>query len=156
MSHNVYILREIGGKRTYVGYTTNLERRIRQHNCEIKGGAKCTSGRKWEYLGYLTGFPDNIIALQCEWKIKHPMGRKRSSGIEGRLEAVRYIFSQEKMTSNSIILNKDLNLKFYLREEYFPVELPKNIEICILNPVMKNIIENCCENTLKNCENKGD
>ncbi len=156
MSHNVYILREIGGNRTYVGYTTNLERRIRQHNCEIKGGAKCTKGRKWEYIGYLTGFPNNIIALQCEWKIKHPIGRKRSTGIEGRLEAVRYIFSQEKLTSNSIIMNRELDLIFYLKKEYFGMEFAENIKIVELNSIMKDVVEEGGKNTLEDCKNEGD
>ena len=48
----VYILSEIGGNRTYIGYTVNLQRRLRQHNGEIVGGAKATRGRKWEFAGY--------------------------------------------------------------------------------------------------------
>jgi len=105
MNHFVYILKEIDGKRTYVGYTVNLERRLRQHNGEITGGAKYTRGRKWEFLGYIQGFPDNIHALQCEWKIKH-------CGIRDRINAVNYVLGLEKMTNNSTILNKDMELKF--------------------------------------------
>jgi len=106
MVHFVYILKEIDGKRTYVGYTTNLERRLRQHNGEIKGGAKYTRGRQWEYWGYLQGFPDNIHALQCEWKIKH-------CGIRDRKKAVSHVLELERMTSNSTILNKDMDLKIF-------------------------------------------
>lgn len=127
--HYVYILKEKNGKRTYVGYTVNLERRLRQHNGLISGGAKATRGREWEFYGYLTGFPDNIIALQCEWRIKHPQNGKKS-GIEGRIESIKHIFTEEKLTSNSQILNKDLPLKFYVREEC-NLNLP-NIEICNL------------------------
>jgi len=128
-SHNVYILREIGGNRSYVGYTVNLDRRIRQHNSELVGGAKATKGRKWEFMGYIKGFPDNIIALQCEWKLK----RMSSKGVLGRLDALKKIFHLEAMTSNSIIKNCDLKLELYLREEYLPIELPENIEVKILN-----------------------
>lgn len=128
-SHNVYILREIGGNRSYVGYTVNLDRRIRQHNSELVGGAKATKGRKWEFMGYIKGFPDNIIALQCEWKLK----RMSSKGVLGRLDALKNIFHLETMTSNSIIKNCDLKLELYLREEYLPIELPENIEVKILN-----------------------
>mgnify|MGYP003988566443 CR=1 FL=1 len=35
--------------KTYVGSTVNLNRRIRQQNCEIKGGAKYTRGGNWQY-----------------------------------------------------------------------------------------------------------
>jgi len=126
----VYILREIGGKRTYVGYTVNLERRIRQHNGELVGGAKSTRGRKWEFAGYLTGFPDSSTALQCEWKLKHPYGKNRKKNrIEGRIESLKFIFTLNQLTSNSVVENKDLSLKLFIREEYLPIELPQTIEI---------------------------
>lgn len=128
MGHFVYILREIEGKKTYVGYTVDLERRLRQHNGEIKGGAKYTSGKKWEFAGYIAGFPDNIIALQCEWRLKHPIN-KRFSGIKGRIDSLKSIFLMEKLTSNSQILNKDLQLRVLLKPEYLPIELPDNIEV---------------------------
>ena len=39
---------------TYNGYTTNLRRRIRQHNGIIKGGARATRNRGiWKYLDIL-------------------------------------------------------------------------------------------------------
>jgi len=126
----VYFLREVGGKRTYVGYTVNLERRLRQHNGELVGGAKSTRGRKWEFAGYLTGFLNSVSALQCEWKLKHPYGiRRKTFGMEGRMESLKYIFSLEKLTSNSIEKNVDLVLKLYLLQEYLPIELPSNIEV---------------------------
>jgi predicted GIY-YIG superfamily endonuclease len=46
----VYLLKRVAGKcrnSSYVGYTSNLKRRLRQHNAEIKGGAKATRGGKW-------------------------------------------------------------------------------------------------------------
>ena len=71
--HFVYMLREINGNRTYIGYTVNLERRIRQHNGEIKGGAKYTSGRKWEYAFHCE-VTDKISGLQIEWRFKRKRG----------------------------------------------------------------------------------
>jgi structure-specific endonuclease subunit SLX1 len=59
--------------RTYCGYTNNLKRRIRQHNGEIKGGAKYTTAfgnKQWEYLAIME-FSSKTEACQCEWKIKH-------------------------------------------------------------------------------------
>ena len=35
------------GSKNYVGSTKNLSKRIRQHNRELKGGAKCTAGCQW-------------------------------------------------------------------------------------------------------------
>lgn len=126
MNHFVYILREINGKRTYVGYTVNLERRLRQHNGELSGGAKYTRGRKWEFAAYLSGFPNKIIALQCEWKIKHSHNK---SGMNGRIEALQNIFLLEKLTSNSTILNNDLQLELKIKKEYNLI-LPENIKLC--------------------------
>ena len=73
----------------------------------------------------MKGFPDSKIALQTEWKIKH----SSKKGIKGRIDALKYCFSLEKMTSNSVIMNKDLNINLYLLEEYLPIELPENIKI---------------------------
>lgn len=47
----IYLLKHSIHNKTYLGITNNLKRRIRQHNCEIKGGAKYTSNNlldgKW-------------------------------------------------------------------------------------------------------------
>ena len=52
----VYLLIHNEHNKTYLGITNNTKRRLRQHNCEIKGGAKYTSSNlkngKWKY--YLT------------------------------------------------------------------------------------------------------
>lgn len=49
----VYLLKNTHTKYTYLGVTNNSSRRIRQHNGEIKGGAKYTKAKKkngiWKY-----------------------------------------------------------------------------------------------------------
>ena len=54
----LYLLENSVNKKTYLGVTNNINRRIRQHNCEIKGGAKYTSNNKedgiWILRTYLT------------------------------------------------------------------------------------------------------
>ena len=49
MNFYVYVLKSSGNKAiTYVGYTSNLNKRIALHN---KGkGAKFTRGRKWKLI----------------------------------------------------------------------------------------------------------
>ncbi|KAJ0234718.1 hypothetical protein HA466_0271870 [Hirschfeldia incana] len=43
--------------KTYVGITTDFARRLKQHNGEIKGGAKASSaGRPWICACLITGF----------------------------------------------------------------------------------------------------
>ena len=70
-----YILKNSQNRRTYNGFTVKPKRRIRQHNQELVGGAKYTKkwgNKDWEIYALVTGFPDKINALQCEWRIKHP------------------------------------------------------------------------------------
>ena len=45
---------------SYIGFTTNPQRRIRQHNKEIKGGAKATTNKdsEWEFALLINGFKD--------------------------------------------------------------------------------------------------
>jgi len=80
--HFCYII--ASGDRTYVGYTTNLIRRLRQHNSEIKGGAKRTtqiskdkSQPRWEYIAIFSCESwDRIRALQVEYICKFPTRKK--------------------------------------------------------------------------------
>jgi len=74
-----YILKSTTSNRTYVGYTKNVFRRLRQHNGEIKGGAKTTSrGRPWKLVVYIKGFLTENEAMSFEWFMHHPKWINRS------------------------------------------------------------------------------
>lgn len=91
----VYLLKEIEGNRTYVGFTSDLQRRLKQHNGELKGGAKSTRGRIWEIHGYIE-VEDMREGLQLEWRIKHPYGKKKICGIDNRINAINYVLGLDK------------------------------------------------------------
>src|SRR3990167_8534071 len=73
----VYILTSMAPSfknHTYVGYTNDPGRRVRQHNGELKGGgAKRTSRKRpWELVLVLYGFPTDRQALRFEWALQNP------------------------------------------------------------------------------------
>ncbi len=87
---------ECSDKNTYIGATVDVDRRLRQHNSEIKGGARRTtarsaSGLKWHRILYVSGFASSQEALQFEWRWKY-FSRKSSakSPMERRIEALAH------------------------------------------------------------------
>jgi predicted GIY-YIG superfamily endonuclease len=94
---------------TYVGATVDLNRRLRQHNKEIKGGAHATGskvekGETWFRACHVSGFPDWSSALQFEWRWKQ-LSRKLSQKIyplERRMIALKQLLALERPTSKAM------------------------------------------------------
>ena len=76
MSSFVYVLGAVTGSRTltYVGWTTDLARRLRQHNDGT--GARSTRGRQWVLL-YSEPCADKRLAMSREWHLKRNRGLRR-------------------------------------------------------------------------------
>ena len=137
---------------TYNGSTNNPVRRLRQHNEEIKGGAKATHGKggAWEICAMLSGFPDHINALSCEWRMKCPSGKpgkreKKYQGVKGRISSLNEILPLERWTGKCIIDNKDFKLKLHIVKdvvEYIDREnIPENIEVEIVDEINKDCMD---------------
>jgi predicted GIY-YIG superfamily endonuclease len=103
----VYLLVSTGGN-TYVGATVDLNRRLRQHNKEIKGGATATGirvakGETWTRAAHVSGFPDWQATLQFEWRWKQ-LSRKlniKLNPLKRRMIALKELLGLERPTSKA-------------------------------------------------------
>ena len=71
----VYVIKSLREEKkdlTYVGFTVNMKRRIRQHNREIKGGAwKTLKWHPWKIVLVVHGFESQVSAMQFEWAVQN-------------------------------------------------------------------------------------
>lgn len=108
MSSSYVYLLQSSSNATYVGATVDLDRRLRQHNKEIKGGAhatgtKVSKGETWKRVCHVSGFPDWQAALQFEWRWKQ-LSRKLPSHmfpLQRRMEALKELLALERSTSKA-------------------------------------------------------
>lgn len=74
----LYVLWSSTRRRTYVGITTDLARRLRQHNGEVAGGARSTRvGRPWTVGASYGPFANRSLASKAERALKRVRGRAR-------------------------------------------------------------------------------
>ena len=93
---------------TYVGATVNLDKRLKQHNKELKGGAHATGikvdqGQTWLRACHVSGFPDWKSALQFEWRWKQLSRKlpKKMLPLERRMTALKELLALERATSKA-------------------------------------------------------
>ena len=69
MSFYVYIIETVKSKihKTYVGYTIDLKKRLKNHN--QNKGARSTKGHKWKLI-YKKKFISKSEAMSYEYKLK--------------------------------------------------------------------------------------
>ena len=76
MYYFTYMLKSItpGTKKTYVGYTDNIDKRLVKHNSNK--GAKSTKGYKW-LLIYSKKFLTKNEAMSYEYKLKKDKNKRK-------------------------------------------------------------------------------
>ena len=94
---------------TYIGITDNLERRIKQHNGYLKGGAKATKkSQDWMYYIIVSGFNCKSETCSFEWLWKHQKNKydrwtKTSSGIKKKLSRLINLLLEDKWKHLTLI-----------------------------------------------------
>ncbi len=133
---NLVYLLELETK-SYCGSTNDLQRRLRQHRSEIKGGARYTRRNKksraqFEYVCSISGFPDRRLCNQLEYAMHHvrkwgkfrawrrtliprlsPQDQvrfRRFSGIRFRILTLVYLLHQERFLPRCVHLTPNLRL----------------------------------------------
>jgi predicted GIY-YIG superfamily endonuclease len=100
-----YLLNSPSSGRTYTGITTDLPRRLRQHNGTLAGGAKATRGnRPWVCVATVDGFATKGAALRFEsaWKRQRVRNRTMtapSAPYLRRLEAMHIALHRQAATA---------------------------------------------------------
>lgn len=107
----VYII--TSGNMSYVGYTTSLKRRLRQHCGELVGGARYTKRAcDWQYLAvFACDTWTNQHAMCIEYKAKHPTRTRRVPpqfrGVQGRLRSIPEIIKRLPPTEDVKVYVRD-------------------------------------------------
>lgn len=97
--HYCYILYNNSNMKTYVGYTVDPVRRLRQHNGHLVGGARYTSKCKggWSFLAVITSpFLTSNLALSLEWHVKHGRFDKQKGSLCRILSLVNALKTKTK------------------------------------------------------------
>lgn len=83
-----YILRCLDNS-LYCGMTSNLEKRIKEHNSDNSKGAKYLRGRKPVIVVYSETYSDIKSAMSREFEVKKWSKAKKEALVEGDLELIK-------------------------------------------------------------------
>lgn len=118
-----YCIQNVEETRTYVGATNSFSRRIRQHNGEISGGAKSTSGWSWKPIILVRGFPTRHDLLRFEWLWKHSKQFITHKSPMKRIEILNYLLSTDEYKELGLWIETTPEIAGWLCCEHDIVEL---------------------------------
>lgn len=110
--------------RTYIGFTNDPNRRIKQHNKGHQaGGASKTDNRgPWDMILVVHGFPNSISGLRFEWAWQHPESSRRLKSVlpakQKREKQVDYKLKVLNLMLNTGPWNRLMLTVRWLQENY--------------------------------------
>ena len=121
--------------KTYIGSTVNINRRIRQHNGLIKGGAKYTRNGIWTYycVLYNMNFTKNNV-LSYEWHLKHIKSNLKTKN-RRKYALEKYLLKKSNKRYDHILF---INRKF----RYLTPIVPSTVLIIIIDEINSDNIYN--------------
>ena len=137
--HYCYILYNNIDMKTYVGYTTNPLRRLRQHNGLLVGGARFTkrnNNGNWMFLAVITSpsFTNNL-ALSFEWHLKH--GHRKTKSVKHRpLNRIASLINNIKTNC------KFKGLEYHIYVSHFCQDILQNANNTTLTDILE--LDNVC------------
>ena len=84
----LYLLRSNTGH-IYTGITTNPQRRLRQHNGELTGGAKALRGQRPLQLLYQEPYPCRSSASKAEYQFKQLSKQQKEAFIRQKADGAK-------------------------------------------------------------------
>lgn len=108
----LYLLYHTKANRTYLGITTDVTRRLRQHRGEIVGGARFTARVQksfpqghWELVATLDSFPNQSEVTRWERLLK-----LKTRGLKQRYEALKSLSEGKHPNSFSANMIKNYSI----------------------------------------------
>jgi len=94
--------------------TNNIDNRCKQHNGELKGGAKATQGiNDWKYYFIVGEFENKSKAMRFEWLWKHKKNSNgkwmNSKGIKGRTKRLNELLDEDEWQDIIIFYNESFD-----------------------------------------------
>jgi putative endonuclease len=124
----VYLIKSTISNRTYIGCSNNYERRLKQHNGLLSGGAKYThTNRPWEIVLIISGLNNKQLALCLEWRLKRDTKMKTVSGLEKRILNVFNVLNLDRFTKKCMPTDNIEKIDILFCNNYF------HENYCLLN-----------------------
>ncbi|CAL8998861.1 unnamed protein product [Prunus brigantina] len=139
---------------TYIGFTVNPRRRIRQHNGEIGQGAWRTKRKRpWEMVLCIYGFPTNVSALQFEWAWQNPTVSKAVRQAAASFKSLGGLVSKIKLAYTMLTLPPWQSLNITVN--FFSTQYTKHSAGCLRLPEQMKV-KVCPMDELPSCTKISD